>query len=176
MVTAPIRVATLGDLPAIVSIYNEAVAAPFACGDTSPVSVESWRAWFAQHEPARYPVHVWEDAGEIKGWCSLSVYRPGRQALRFTAEISYFVRQDSHRRGIASALIEEMLDGCAALRIKNVFAIVLERNARSIALLNKLGFVEWGRLPKVADFNGVECGQIYYGRRLAWAAEAGLEN
>jgi phosphinothricin acetyltransferase len=94
-----IRIAIFSDLPAIVSIYNEAVASRFATADVTPVSVESRRGWFNEHEPARYPVYVWEDGGEIKGWCSLSSYCRGRMALRFTAEISYYVRGDLHRMG-----------------------------------------------------------------------------
>jgi L-amino acid N-acyltransferase YncA len=86
-----IRVSTLNDLSAIVSIYNEAVASRFATADTAAVTLDSRRDWFAEHEPTNHPIFVWEDANEIKGWCSLSPYRRGRMALRFTAEISYYV-------------------------------------------------------------------------------------
>jgi len=164
-----IRLAKPSDLPAIVSIYNEAVVARFATADLTAVSVDSRHAWFLEHEPTQHPIYIWEEAGEVKGWCSLSAYRRGRLALRFTAEISYYVRGNSHRRGIATRLIEHSLEACASLRIKNVFAIVLERNTRSCALLEKLGFECWGLLPNVADFDGEECGHLYYGRRLAWA-------
>ena len=163
-----IRTANLSDLPAIVSIYNEAVASGFATADITPVSVDSRREWFIEHEPTRYPIYVLEDANEIKGWCSLSPYRRGRMALRFTAEISYYVQRDSYRKGIASRLIEHSIKQCAALQIKNLFAIVLERNTPSCSLLEKHGFKHWGFLPRVADFDGEECGHIYYGRRLSW--------
>lgn len=164
-----IRLATPDDLQAIVSIYNEAVAARFATADLTPVSVDSKRDWFREHEPARYPIHVWEEAGGVSGWCSLSPYRRGRMALRFTAEISYYVRQDYRRQGIASRLIQHALTQGEALQCKNLFAIVLERNTSSRALLEKLGFERWGLLPCVADFDGEECGHVYYGRRLAWS-------
>jgi len=161
-----IRHANLADLPALVLIYNEAIAARFATGDLKPVTVDSRRDWFLEHEPTQHPLYVWEEAGEILGWCSLSAYRRGRAALRFTAEISYYVRADSQRRGIASRLVEHSIAACPSLQIKTLFAIVLEPNMRSCALLEKLGFGRWGFLPNVADFDGQECGHVYYGRRV----------
>jgi|ERR1700722_3241754 len=161
-----IRLAKPKDLPAIVSIYNEAVALRFATADITSVSVTSRRTWFAEHKPTQYPIYVWEDAGEIKGWCSLSPYRRGRAALRFTAEISYYVQTKSHRKGIASNLIQHSINKCASLQIKNLFAIVLERNKPSCVLLEKFEFERWGFLPRVADFDGEECGHVYYGRRI----------
>jgi L-amino acid N-acyltransferase YncA len=163
-----IRIATLGDLPAIVSIYNEAVASSFATADMTAVSVDSRRDWFTEHEPTKYPIYVWEDADEVRAWCSLSPYRRGRMALRFTAEISYYVQRDSQRKGIASRLVRHAISDCEALQIKNLFAIVLEQNTRSCSLLEKLGFERWGFLPFVADFDGQECGHLYYGQRLPW--------
>lgn len=92
-----IRLAKPRDLPAIVSIYNEAITLRFATADIASVSVASKRAWFAEHKPTQHPIYVFADEGEIRGWCSLSPYRRGRMALRFTAEISYYVRPDSER-------------------------------------------------------------------------------
>jgi phosphinothricin acetyltransferase len=96
----------------------------------------------------------------------LSAYRAGRAALRFTAEISYYIARAYHRQGIGTALIEHALAACPGVQIKHVFAIVLENNAASIRLLEKLGFEKWGYLPRVADFDGKEVGHLYYGRHV----------
>lgn len=162
-----IRHATPEGLPEIVAIYNQAVAAKFATADLKPVSVNDRKNWFAQHTTTQHPIYVFEEGGEIKGWCSLSPYRTGRLALRFTAEISYYVREDSFRKKIASRLIQHAIDHSASLRIKTLVAIVLETNAKSRGLLEKFQFAQWGFLPRVADFDGQECGHVYYGRRLA---------
>jgi L-amino acid N-acyltransferase YncA len=162
-----IRIATLEDLPEIVEIYNEAVATGFATADLSPVTLESRETWFLDHKAGHHPIYVWEQDGQVKGWCSLSPYRPGRMALRFTAEISYYVKKDSRRKGIASALLLHALKDCPRLGIKNLFAIVLEPNAASRQLLERQGFTLWGLLPRVADFEGAECGHLYYGMRVA---------
>src|SRR5689334_21274019 len=101
-----IRLAQRDDLPAIVEIYNQSIPSQQATGDTQPLRVEDRLAWFEEHRPGRHPIFVAEVEGRVAGWCSLSSYRPGRAALRFTAEISYYIDYAFHHRGIATALIE----------------------------------------------------------------------
>ena len=164
--TVQTRVAVENDLPAITEIYNHAVALGSATADLAPVSVENRRAWLATHDPERYPVFVAEEAGLIKGWCSLSAYRPGRMALRHTAEISYYIHKDFKGLGIGSRLISDVIDRCPSLEIRVLFAILLDINTTSVGILEKFGFEQWGHLPGVADFDGEVCGQLYYGRRV----------
>jgi RimJ/RimL family protein N-acetyltransferase len=33
-------------------------------------------------------------------------------------------------------------------------------------MMEKMGFQQWGFLPRVADFDGEECGHFYYGKRM----------
>ena len=161
-----IRIAVINDLPAIVSIYNEAINLGYAIGITQTRTVESMHTWFEEHIPSKYPVFVFERDKEILGWCSISPYRQERDALRFTAEISYFVKSDARRQGIASALIRHVKSECRRFQIKTIFAIVLECNPESSALLEKENFQQWGFLPGVADLSGKEYGHFYYGYRL----------
>jgi phosphinothricin acetyltransferase len=104
--------------------------------------------------------------GQLAGWCSLSAYRAGRAAFRYTAEISYYIALAYHRRGIATALVKHAVASCPGLQIRHLFAIVLENNEASLKLLEKMGFEQWGYLPGVADFDGEEVGHFYYGRHL----------
>jgi len=159
-----IRLARNDDLPTIVDIYNQAIPSKQSTGDTQPVRVEDRLAWFGEHLPDKHPIFVAEAEGQLAGWCSLSAYRAGRAAFRFTAEISYYIAPAYHRRGIATALVEHALAACPALQIRHLFAIVLESNEASLRLLEKMGFEQWGYLPQVADFDGKEVGHLYYGR------------
>ena len=161
-----IRLAQMDDLPAIVDIYNQSIPSKNATGDTQPLRVEDRVTWFKEHRPEEHPSFVAEVEGQVAGWCSLSAYRPGRAALRFTAEISYYLAQAYHRQGIGTALVEHALEGCPALQIRHLFAIVLEGNQASMKLLEKMGFEQWGYLPRVADFDGKEVGHLYYGRHV----------
>jgi L-amino acid N-acyltransferase YncA len=161
-----IRFAQPDDLPSIMDIYNQSIPSQRATGDTQPVRVEDRLTWFQEHRSDKHPIFLAEVDGEVVGWCSLSPYRPGRAALRFTAEISYYIDLAYHRQGIATALVEHAMAACPSLQIKHLFAIVLEGNAASLNLLEKMGFEQWGYLPRVADFDGKEVGHLYYGRHV----------
>jgi phosphinothricin acetyltransferase len=161
-----IRVAQIEDLPAIVDIYNQSIPSQQATGDTQPLRVEDRATWFREHHPDSHPIFVADVEGQVAGWCSLSAYRPGRAALRFTAEISYYIATTFHGQGIGTALVEHTLAACPALGIRHLFAIVLEGNKASLKLLEKMGFEQWGYLPRVADFDGKEVGHLYYGRHV----------
>ncbi len=161
-----IRLAQRNDLSAIVKIYNQAILTKQSTGDMQPLRIEDRLAWFEEHPPEKYPIFVAEADGRVMGWCSLSAYRPGRAAFRFTAEISYYIDFAYHRKGIGIALIEHAIADCPKLEIHHLLAIVLEGNQASLRLLEKLGFEQWGYLPRVADFDGREVGHLYYGRHV----------
>ena len=158
--------ATVSDLARIVEIYNQAITSGFATADTEVATLESRAPWFESHRNGTYPIYVETDGAVIRGWCSLSPYRPGRNALRFTAEISYYVDKHYHHLGIATRLIQHAIAECGRLRFKTLFAIVLDKNEASIELLKKLEFQIWGHMPKVADFDGQECVHVYLGKRV----------
>jgi L-amino acid N-acyltransferase YncA len=161
-----IRPAQIDDLPTLVEIYNQSIPSKRSTGDTQPQRVEDRLTWFEEHRPEKHPIFVADVDGRAAGWCSLSPYRPGRAALRFTAEISYYIDTAYHRQGIGTALIGHTLAACPALQIRHLFAIVLESNEASLKLLEKMSFEQWGYLPRVADFDGIEVGHLYYGRHI----------
>jgi len=160
-----IRLANINDLPAIVAIYNQAIQQQFQTADTKTFSVNERIAWFEKFDE-RYPLLVYVIDDIVIGWASISPYRPGRQALRHSVELSYYVHQDHHSKGIGTAIIKHALGACKTLGYKNVITIILDRNEPSIRLMKKLGFEQWAHLPLIADFDGEECGHVYYGLRI----------
>ena len=161
-----LRTARDSDLPGIVSIYNQAISEQFCTGDTQPTSVECRRDWFRQHTAETYPIFIAEKDGALLGWCSLSPYRPGRGALRTTAEISYYIDSAHRGMGIGSRLLEQALFEAPALNFTHLLAILMDVNMPSIRLLEKFKFQQWGHLPGVAKFDSAVCGQLIYGREL----------
>ena len=160
-----IRIASEKDLKDIVYIYNQAVAAGQRTADIEPITVASREKWFTDHTSDKYPILVAELNNKITGWLSISPYRPGRMALRHTAEVSYYVHFDYHKQGIGGKLLKEAITMCPSLDIKTLFAILLDSNHGSIKLLTNYGFEKWGHMPKIAEFNGIEVGHLYYGLR-----------
>ncbi|MBN2029308.1 N-acetyltransferase [bacterium] len=161
-----IRIAKPDDLTVIVDIYNQAIAAGQKTADITPVTVEDRKKWFVEHLPDKYPIYVAEKENTIVGYLTISPYRPGRQALRHTAEVSYYIHSAYQRQGIASRLLEYAIGMCHSLQIKTLFAILIDTNTASIRLMEKFGFERWGHMPRVADFDRIEVGHLYYGLRI----------
>ncbi|MFI5219283.1 MAG: GNAT family N-acetyltransferase [Bacteroidia bacterium] len=160
-----IRKAVKNDVKAINEIYNHAVHEKLTA-DISPVDFESTLQWFKQHEREKYPVFVAVMNDAVTGWLSFSPYRPGRMALRYTAEVSYYVHKDHQRKKIGTSLLSFAMDKAPSYNFKNLFAILLEHNTGSIKLLEKCGFEKWGFMPGVADFDGKLSGHLYYGIKV----------
>ncbi len=161
-----IRTAERKDLEALVEIYNQSIAAGQITADLTPFTTVDRMDWFQEHSLDKYPIWVAEKDQKIVGYLTLSEYRSGRNALRHTAEVSYFIHFGYHRQGIASNLLRYVIEICPSLKIKTLFAILLDGNQGSEHLLKKFGFEKWGHMPRVAEFDGVEVGHLYYGLRI----------
>lgn len=160
-----IRFAKIGDLPQIVSIFNQAVRARVN-GVLKEVEVNDRIDWFHNFDANDYPIYVAEIGKSIIGFCYLSPYRTGRQAMSTVAEISYYIDYESHRNGIASALIQFAISDCKRLGKDSLLAVLLDINLPSISLLEKFKFNKWGHYPGIINLHGIRCGQLIYGLRL----------
>src|SRR3569623_957620 len=158
-----IRDAREADLPEIVRIYNEAIPGREATADTSPVTVESRRAWLLDRD-ARHPVWVHEQGGIVQAWLSLSKFY-GRPAYGATAEVGIYVANGAQGRGVAKALMQEAVTRASALGLTTLLGFVFAHNQRSVALCARFGFQRWGHLPRVAVLDGVERDLLILGRR-----------
>jgi len=162
-----IRKAIIADLPAIVAIYNQAVAAGLQTADTEPWKAEDKITWFNEHQHTGYPIFtaVTND-NTVAGFVAISPYRPGRGALRFTKEVSYYINHHYLRQGAGEALLKHAIQQAAYYTAKTIIAIVLDTNKPSVALLEKMGFAQWGCLPNVAEFEGITCSHLYFGLKV----------
>ena len=160
-----IRDATIEDLPAIVAIYNAAIPGRMATADLEAVSVDSRRAWFAEHAPHSRPLWVVDDGGEIKSWISFQSFY-GRPAYHATAELSVYVAPDSQRRGYARQLVAEAIRHAPEFGLRTLLGFIFGHNEPSLALFRSFGFETWAHLPRVAELDGLERDLLILGRRL----------
>lgn len=137
-----------------------------ATADTLPVTVADRAAWFAEFDPARRPLWVFCNAtNDVSGWLSLRSFY-GRPAYHATAEIGTYVAPAAQRAGVARTLVAHALHHAPALGLRTLLAFVFGHNAPSIALFERAGFTGWGRLPAVAELDGVERDLVILGRRI----------
>jgi phosphinothricin acetyltransferase len=160
-----IRDATGADLASVVAIYNAAIPGRMATADTEPVSVDSRRAWFAEHTPQSRPLWVAEVDGAIVGWLSFQSFY-GRPAYRATAEVSVYVSPTRRRTGIARGLLGHAIDRAPALGLTTLLGFVFGHNAPSLRLFEGFGFARWALLPQVAVLDGIERDLVIVGRRV----------
>lgn len=161
-----IRIATQKDLERIVEIYNQAIPTQRSTGFISLLTIEDIQGWYDKHKPDFYPIYVAQINGNLVGWNSISPYREKRLAFRFCAETSYYIDKNYHRQGIATKLMNHVIQQCKPLQVKTLIAYILERNLPSIALMEKFGFKRWATLPNIADFDGKEVSHTIYGKRI----------
>jgi len=160
-----VRDAVEADLPAIIDIYNAAIATRISTAQLEPVTVESRRRWLTEHSPDRHPFWVTEVDGEVAGWLTIKSFLP-RCAYSGTAELSVYVDQKFRRRGIAHSLLEEAIARAPALEITTVVGLIFAHNEPSLRLFERLGFSRWGLLPRVALLDGVHRDLTIMGRHV----------
>jgi L-amino acid N-acyltransferase YncA len=160
-----IRDATEADLPAIVAIYNASVPGRTATADTEPVSIESRRDWFLDHDPEKRPLWVAVDGEVVVGWLSFQSFY-GRPAYYATAEISVYVTPALQRKGIGRELLTRAVERSRRLGLKTLLGFIFGHNEASLQLFEGFGFRRWGVLPQVAELDGIERDLIILGRRV----------
>lgn len=162
------RVATAEDLPVIVDIYNSTIASREVTADTEPISVESRRQWFAEHDPARRPLWVVQREGspEVIGWISYSNFY-GRPAYNGTAEVSIYIAEQYRGKGIGQYCLKEAIDHAPKIGVHTLLGFIFGHNIPSLGLFEKFGFAMWANLPRVANLDGVERDLVILGKRVA---------
>ena len=161
-----LRHAQAADLPEIVAIYNASISGRMATADTDPVSVEARAGWFAEFDPARRPLWVFEgDSGTLDAWLSVRSFY-GRPAYHRTVELGVYTAPAARRRGLGRRLVDHAVQQAPALGIATLLAFVFGHNTPSLALFAAAGFVGWGLLPSVAELDGVERDLVILGRRV----------
>jgi L-amino acid N-acyltransferase len=137
--TVDIRDATQGDLPGMLTIYNDVVATSTAIYRDDPMPLMEYQAWWRTRTGQGYPVLVAVDGAAVVGVASFGDFRawPG---YRFTVEHSVHVRADRRGRGIGGQLVQSLIHQ-AEQRGKHVMIAGVDAdNAASLRFHTRLGF------------------------------------
>ena len=145
-----IRIAEERDLPALLDIYNDEVLHGISTLDLNPRTMAEWREWFAHHNVDNHPLLTAEtENGKVAGYASLSDYRE-KEAYRSSVELSIYVARSCRGKGVASVLMETILDMARADdRTHLVVSVITDGNEASQRLHDKFGFTFCGIVPEV---------------------------
>ena len=139
-----IRPAESRDLLYLVDIYNYEVEHGTATLDIEPQTPEQRHEWLIEHNVDNHPLIVAEINGRVVGYACLSYYRK-KQGYHSTVELSVYVDTAYRRQGIASLLIERIIEIARNdPNIHAIISIITEGNDASASLHKKFGFERCG--------------------------------
>ncbi|MDJ1008901.1 MAG: GNAT family N-acetyltransferase [Paracoccaceae bacterium] len=149
-----LRDATAADMPAIQTIYADAVLTGTASFEIDPPdAAEITRRWGAI-TAAGGPYLVAAEGGDILGYCYAGPYRP-RPAYRFTLEDSVYVAPGQGGRGIGAALLARAIEIAEARDFRQMLAVIGDSENRASRQLHaRLGFRNVGVFRAVGFKHG----------------------
>lgn len=137
------------DVPALLDIYNHYVLHSNATFDMTPLTLEQRLEWFSHyHATGRHRLLVAARDGVVLGYATSSVFRP-RAAYDRTIETSIYLRDGATGLRLGTRLYGALFAAIADEDIHRAYAVVAVPNDASIALHQRFGFVEVGRLSEV---------------------------
>lgn len=149
-----IRLIAKDDVFACLSIYNYEVEHGVATLDLEPRTLEEWHEWYNAHSDEQYPIIVGTIDDVVVGYASLSPYRL-KDAFKSTVELSIYIHQNYRGRGVATRLMEHILEMAKAdTMIHNVVSVITAGNEGSTKLHNRFGFTYCGLTPEVGFKHG----------------------
>lgn len=167
MIAAPrIVPATLADAAAIARIYAHHVLHGTASWETEPPDAAEIAARLSKVLEAGWPWLVARSPDDaVIGYAYAAQYNP-RAGYRWCCETSIYLRHDMLGRGIGTALLAALLEGCAAAGFRQAIAGISGGEAASRALHARAGYVEVGRLNGVGRKHGRWLDVLYMQRSL----------
>lgn len=149
-----IRLIAKDDVFACLSIYNYEVEYGVATLDLEPRTLEEWHEWYNAHSDEQHPIIVGTIDDVVVGYASLSPYRL-KDAFKSTVELSIYIHQNYRGRGVATRLMEHILEMAKAdTMIHNVVSVITAGNEGSTKLHNRFGFTYCGLTPEVGFKHG----------------------
>lgn len=142
-----IRGVELSDAKAIADIYNRYVTESVISFETEPLTEDEMRLRIADISSG-FPYFVWEQDGEIAGYCYAHPWKE-RAAYGRTLETTVYLAPQYTRRGIGSRLMARLIEECRAAGYRALIACITGGNEASIALHRELGFRQVSCFEKV---------------------------
>jgi L-amino acid N-acyltransferase YncA len=133
------RLAAEHDSEEIRSIYNKEVLGSTVTFDLVPRTPEEQLVWMNEHSGAWPAVVAVDPAGVVRGFGSLSPYRP-RPAYRTTVEDSVYVDESARGQGVGKGLLLELVRLAGVHGFHAVIARVVGGHEASIGLHEACGF------------------------------------
>jgi phosphinothricin acetyltransferase len=150
----------------ILAILNDAIVTSTALFDYRPRDLKSMVEWFRAKESRQFPVlGAVGDLGALQGFATYGPFR-NWPAYKYTVEHSVYVHREHRRRGVARALMEQLIATAEQHDYHVMVGGIDALNAASIALHVELGFKLAGTIHHAGFKFGRWLDLNFYERRL----------
>ena len=162
-----IRPVQASDIPDIREIYNHYVTNSVVTFDEKKWTLAQWREKVAHLQKLDMPFLVAQSpTGQILGY-ALVQPMSAKSAYRYSVENSIYLGQAATGKGLGRALLEALIAASEQAGIHQMVAVISDKGAEgSIALHERVGFVEVGRMGRVGFKFGRWLGTIYLQKQL----------
>lgn len=144
-----IRYVTQRDIKRITEIYNDYIINTTISFEVKPLTEDEMRNRI-ESVLAHGPFLVWEEDGEIAGYCYAHPWKE-RAAYHNTLETTVYLAPQYFRRGIGSQLMRELINQCRVDNIKVLIACITANNEASIKMHEALGFKQVSYFSQVGE-------------------------
>jgi L-amino acid N-acyltransferase YncA len=132
----------------VLAIFAEAIKGPDSTFETN---VPTWREWDRAHLPAHRLVAV--EGTKVLGWSALTRVSERREYAG-VVECYTFVRADSRRRGVGTALVAGLVAATETQGLWTLQAMIFPENTAALALHEKAGFRVVGTRERIGRHRG----------------------
>ncbi|MDT3317833.1 N-acetyltransferase family protein [Microbacterium sp. KSW4-11] len=162
-----LRPAVRTDMPDVREIYNYYVTNSVVTFDEKRWTHAQWVEKFDHLTKLGLPFLVAvSPTGQILGYGLVSPWT-GKSGFRYTVENSIYLGQAATGKGLGTALLQALVAACEEKGIREMVAVISDKGAEgSLALHERLGFVEVGRMGRVGYKFGRSLGTIYLQKHL----------
>jgi L-amino acid N-acyltransferase YncA len=157
-----IRDAVPADAAFIAAIYNHYIRNTVVTFEETEITASDMESRMTA-VTASYPWLVGEAEGQVIGYAYARKYHE-RAAYRHTVETGIYLDHRHHGRGFGRALYEKLLALLPARNIHVAIGSISPPNPASVALHEKMGFVQVGRFPQIGFKFGQWIDVVYWHR------------
>ncbi len=143
-----IRTVTVSDSAQIAEIYNHYVQNTIVSFEQSPLSTNEMGQRIEAVIASGLPWLVQEENGKLIGYAYAAPWKQ-RQAYRYTAEVSVYLRPSSRSRGVGTRLYQALFSALKESDIHTVVSGIALPNEASVSLHEKFGMTKSAHFTQV---------------------------
>lgn len=166
IVEAQVRAAWPEDLDTVTALYADYVLETTVSLAEVPPTRAQWGTRYWDLAARGLPFLVAELDGHVVGMAFCSPWK-NKGAYRHTVESTIYLSAGSTGHGVGTALLETLLERCAASGIREVIAVIVDNgDSASEKLHRRCGYTEAGRLRRVGAKHGQTLDTVLMQRHL----------